>query len=246
MSSPFVAGGFISSPLYKEVKSRLTQSLVAGAWRSGEALPSETKLAAQFKVSIGTIRKAIDELVAEKILVRQQGRGTFVATHNEDRTLFYFFHMVGRDGFKEFPTTELVSFREARADAGLAASLRIERGAPVFKIRNLLTLGGESVIVDDIAIPEALFPDLTEKIFRERDSTVYGLYQSRYGINVIRASERLRASLCDAACARLLRLTRSSPVLEIHRIAYSYNDLAVEFRLSRVNTTGHDYLSELG
>lgn len=246
MSSPFVAGGFIASPLYKEVKSRLTQSLIAGAWRSGEALPSETKLAAQFNVSIGTIRKAIDELVAEKILVRQQGRGTFVATHNEDRTLFYFFHVVGRDGPREFPTTELVSFKKARANAGLAANLRIERGAPVFKIRNLLRLGGQAVIVDDIAIPAGLFSDLTEKIFRNRDATIYGLYQARYGINVIRAAERLRASPCDAACAGLLRLSRSAPVLEIHRIAYSYHNLPVEFRLSRVNTAEHDYLSELG
>lgn len=246
MSSPLTAGSFISSPLYKEVKSRITQSLVAGAWRSGEALPSETRLATQFKVSIGTIRKAIDELVAEKILVRQQGRGTFVATHNEDRTLFYFFHIVGRNEAREFPTTELLSFRKAKADAALAAILRIERGAPVFKIRNLLRLAGEPVVVDDISIPGALFPDLAGKIFRDRDSTIYGLYQSRYGINVIRASERLRASLCDSACARLLQLRRSSPVLEIHRIAYSYHDLPVEFRVSRVSTAGHDYLSELG
>ena len=68
------------SPLYMEVKRRLTGSIAAGEWRPGEALPSETRLAQRFNVSIGTLRKAIDELVAERIVVRHQGRGTWPAS----------------------------------------------------------------------------------------------------------------------------------------------------------------------
>ena len=117
MSSSLAAGSPMLNPLYKEVKIRLTRSLVAGEWKPGEAIPSETRLAERFNVSVGTIRKAIDELVAEKILVRQQGRGTFVATHTEDRTLYYFFHIVGKDDSKAQPSNELLSFRRARADA---------------------------------------------------------------------------------------------------------------------------------
>ena len=98
MADALAAGGLTFSPLYKEVKNRLVRGLAAGDWKAGEAIPSESKLAERFNVSIGTIRKAIDELVAERILLRQQGRGTFVATHTEDRTLFYFFHIVGKDG----------------------------------------------------------------------------------------------------------------------------------------------------
>lgn len=77
------AGNLAFNPLYKEVKLRLTRGLAAGEWKPGEAIPSEARLAERFNVSIGTIRKAIDELVAERILVRQQGRGTFVASHTE-------------------------------------------------------------------------------------------------------------------------------------------------------------------
>src|SRR5690606_21176071 len=68
-------------PLYKGVKLLITQGRMAGEWRPGQAIPSESRLAGRFGVSLGTVRKAIDELVAEKILVRHQGRGTFVAAH---------------------------------------------------------------------------------------------------------------------------------------------------------------------
>src|SRR5919106_6172459 len=124
------AGGIAPSPLYKEVKARLTRGLAAGEWKAGEAIPSETRLAERFHVSIGTVRKAIDELVAERILLRHQGRGTFVATHTEDRTLFYFFHIVGKDGSRELPEIELLSFRRARAGTVEEERLGIARGAP--------------------------------------------------------------------------------------------------------------------
>src|SRR5688572_11681812 len=101
MAYTLAAATLTLNPLYTELQIRITRGLAAGDWKPGAAIPSETRLARHFNVSIGTIRKAIDELVAEKILLRQQGRGTFVATHNDDRTLFYFFHIVGQDGSRE-------------------------------------------------------------------------------------------------------------------------------------------------
>ncbi|MDH3236702.1 MAG: GntR family transcriptional regulator, partial [Alphaproteobacteria bacterium] len=131
MADTLAAGALTLSPLYREVKIRVTQDLAAGAWRPGEAIPSEARLAEQFGVSIGTVRKAIDELVAEKILLRQQGRGTFVATHTRDRTLFYFFHIVGKDGSKALPVTKLLSFRKGKVDGNEESHLSISRGACV-------------------------------------------------------------------------------------------------------------------
>src|SRR5687768_16927382 len=128
MPDTFAAGSVTLNPLYKEVKTRLVRGLAAGEWKAGEAIPSETRLAERFNVSIGTIRKAIDDLVADRILLRQQGRGTFVATHTEDRTLFYFFHIVGKDGSRELPVTELLSFRKAKASAAEETRLGIARG----------------------------------------------------------------------------------------------------------------------
>ena len=71
------------SPLYQQIKSLILQSLHTGEWKPGEPIPSEIDLAARFRVSQGTVRKAIDELAAENLVVRRQGKGTFVATHAE-------------------------------------------------------------------------------------------------------------------------------------------------------------------
>jgi len=233
-------------PLYREVKRLLTQSLAEGEWQPGVALPSETRLAEHYGVSIGTVRKAIDELVAERILVRHQGRGTFVAGHNARRTLFHFFHIVPADGGKEQPQTELLSFERAKADAESARRLNITRGATVFRIKNLLRLRGRPVVLDEIILPAELFPRLSEKVFRERDSTIYQLYQERYGINVVRSAERLSAALADLASAKLLGISPGSPLLRIKRTALTYHNSPVELRTSLVNTAEHEYFSDLG
>jgi len=234
------------SPLYKEVKRRLTGSIAAGEWRPGEALPSETRLAQGFNVSIGTLRKAIDELVAERIVVRHQGRGTFVATHSANRLLFHFFHIVPRGGDKQYPDTATLAFRRGRAEPAEAAKLQLAPGDPVLRVRNLLSLGGRPVILDDLVLPQRLFQDLSEKILTARDNTIYHLYQTRYGINVLRTSERLSATLADAQTAKLLGLKKGAPLLEIKRIAYTYHDAPVELRRSLVDTTGHEYFSDIG
>lgn len=232
-------------PLYKEVRLRITRSLSAGEWKPGEAIPSETQLADRFAVSVGTLRKAIDELVAEKILVRQQGRGTFVASHTEDRNLYYFFHIVGRDGVKQNPVTETLSFERGKADTSEAGKLAIPVSAAVFRIRNLLELSGRPVLFDEIVVPVRRFPDLTERVFAERAGTIYGLYQERYGTSVIRIAERISAAVADAETARLLRVARGAALLRIARVAYTYDDVPVELRVSLVDTTEHEYFSDL-
>ena len=245
MADTLAAGSLTFNPLYKEVKIRLTRALAAGEWKPGEAIPSESRLAEHFEVSIGTIRKAIDELVAERILLRQQGRGTFVATHTEDRTLFYFFHIVGKDGNRELPVTELLSFRKGRASATDEERLRIARSSPVFRVQNLLKLGGKPVVFDEIALPAALFSDLDEQMFGGREGTIYGLYQARYGISVLRISERLSAAHPSERAAAVLGMAPDTPALVIKRVAYTYDDTPVEYRVSWVDTESHEYLSDL-
>jgi len=234
-----------AAPLYREVQLRITRALAAGDWKPGEAIPSESRLAREFNVSIGTIRRAIDELVAGRILVRQQGRGTFVATHTEDRTLFYFFHVVSKNGGSEFPASELLAFRKERADANDEAQLGILRGSRVARVRNLLKLADKPVVLDDITVSTERFTRIDEATFRKRDGTIYGLYQARYGVNVVRISERLSAAHPPADIAAILGMRADQPALQIRRIAYTYNDSPVEYRQSWINTADHEYLSDL-
>src|SRR5436190_44350 len=107
----FAAGSPYAGALYKSVRAAMTSSLARGEWKPGDLIPSEFALAERFGVSKGTIRRALDELVAEKILVRRQGSGTYVAIHSRDRALYHFFHLASRDGKKELPVRELLSYR---------------------------------------------------------------------------------------------------------------------------------------
>ena len=233
-------------PLYEQVRARLIEGISAGEWPPGECIPSESQLARDFGVAIGTIRKAVDTLVAERALVRRQGKGTFVTAHDGSRMLFHFFHVVARSGEKTYPEVRTLSFRRDRADASAAQALGIAPHDTVIRIRNVLSLEGEPVIVDDITLPAELFPGLSEKIFLARDNTIYHLYQSRYGINVLRTDERLRAVLAARDMAQLLQVEEAAPLLEIRRVALTFRDRPVELRLSRVNTARHDYHNTLG
>ncbi len=233
-------------PLYEEVRAHLTEGIAEGRWKAGEAIPSEGELAAHFGVAIGTIRKAVDNLVAQGALVRRQGKGTFVTAHDGRRLMFHFFHIVGADGSRAYPEVRTVSFERGRAGASEAAALALPRDERVIRIRNVLSLDGQPVVVDDLTLPAALFPGLTERIFAARDNTIYHLFQSRYGINVLRTDERLRAVLAAGAPAALLGVAAGSPLLEIRRVALTFRDRPVELRVSLVNTASHVYHNTFG
>ena len=243
--TPAGPGGPRPGPLYQAVKRQLLEALTHGEWKAGAAIPAERQLAARYGISIGTVRKAIDDLVADHILVRQQGRGTYVASHDRDRLLFYFFHIVPEQGPKQYPQVRLLSFARAKAERTAALALQLEPGAPVLRIRNALSFATTPVIIDDITLAAKRFPGLTEKRFRDRPSTVYNLYQEAFGVTVVRTSERLRAVTADPATATLLEVPPGAPLLQIRRLALAYNDLPVEFRLSLVNTSHHEYFSDL-
>ncbi|MEO5845052.1 MAG: GntR family transcriptional regulator [Caldimonas sp.] len=232
-------------PLYRAVKQAVLAAIEAGAFPPGAALPSEAELARSFRVSIGTLRKAIDELGAEHIIVRRQGRGTFVATHTQGRFLFQFFHVERSDGLREHPQVDLVSFERSRADDVAAAALQVRPGEPVIEIENRLRLQGRAVVHDRIVVVARLFKGLTEKRLGDRTGTIYQLYQSAFGISVIRAVERSRAGPSPAATCRVLGIPPGLAVLHVHRTALTFGDRPVEYRHSIIDTTRHEYVNLL-
>jgi GntR family transcriptional regulator len=240
-----LAGATLDVPLYKEVKRLMIEAISGAEWVPGKAIPAEWALAERFQVAVGTVRKAVDELVAENILVRQQGRGTFIAAHNRERLMFHFFHIVRRDGSKQQPDVHFQSFRSAKADTDEAAALSLSEGEAVFRIRNLLLIADEPIIADAITVPQALFPSLSLAQFRDRPNTIYHLYQNAFGITVVRSAERLRATLADAETAKALRIKPNAPLLEIRRVALSFDNAPVEYRRSLVNTERYEYFSDL-
>ena len=241
---PLVPGA-TGGPLYRRVKLALLHAIESGRYPAGGALPSETELSTALGVSVGTLRHAVDELVAEHILVRRQGRGTFIALHTADRILFGFFHVERSDGLREIPVVEMLSFQRTRIDEEEAQALRIMPGDPVFEIENRLMLQQRPVIHDRLVLPVLLFKGLTEKRFRERPSTIYNLYQTEFGITVTQALERARAVTAPRAAARVLGIANGTPVMQVRRTALTFGDRPVEFRVSTINTAYHDYVQLL-
>ena len=116
------------SPLYQQIKGLILQSLQGGEWKPGEVIPSEMDLAARYRVSQGTVRKAIDELSAENLVVRRQGKGTFVATHAEQQVQYRFLKLQPDTGDvqSEGPAARtIIDCKRLRASAEIARALFI-------------------------------------------------------------------------------------------------------------------------
>jgi GntR family transcriptional regulator len=234
-------------PLYHQIKALLTASLQHGEWKPGEAIPSEMELAARFQVSQGTVRKAIEELAAENLLVRRQGKGTFVATHTEEQTSHYrFLRLRNSDGREELPTSRLLDVRRGKATAELARLLAVRTGDALIVLRRVLEFSGDPVLVDEISLPAVLFKGLTRAKLEAYRGSMYGFFESQYGVRMIRAEEHLTAIAADAATAEVLGVKVNAPLLAVDRVAYTYGDRPVEWRRGLCNTRSHFYLNELG
>lgn len=234
------------NPLYRQIKALLLEGLHGGEWRPGEAIPSEIELAARFSVSQGTVRKAIDELAAENLLVRRQGKGTFVATHGEAQVRFRFLRLTPDAGEAVAPERQMLDFRRSRASAELARALDLKAGDPVLMLKRLLVFGGAPVLLDEVWLPGTLFKGLTASAISEHRGALYNLFETEFGTRMVRAEERLKAVAADPASAQLLAVEPGHALLQVERLSYTYGDRPVEWRRDLYNTDQHYYRSELG
>jgi GntR family transcriptional regulator len=232
-------------PLYEQIKILLTQSLVAGEWKPGEVIPSEMELAARFRVSQGTVRKAIDELASENILMRRQGKGTYVASHSEPDYQYRFLRVIPDSGEKPHPNNLFFGLERSKAQGDAARALGLKPGAPVMGFKRVMSFGGRPVILDDIVFGANRFPGLTLAELEEFAGSVYSFYETVFGVRMIRAEERLRAVAADNFAAAHLKVAQGTPLLCVDRIAFTYGDKPVEWRRGLCLTEGFSYYNEL-
>lgn len=233
------------SPLYLQIKNLLLQALDAGEWRPGMAIPSESELALRFSVSQGTVRKAIDELAADKLLVRKQGKGTYVATHNDPREFFRFLRLVSLNGEVTQAKSVPLECWHAKAGSEPARMLDLPHGAPLIVVRRILQFGGRNVVGDEIYLPEEHFRGLDMPMLEAHQGSLYSLFEVNFGVRMIRAQERVRAVLADREGAGLLGVAEGSPLLSVERVSYTYGDRPMEWRRGLYSTVDHCYLNEL-
>ncbi|HZD89729.1 MAG TPA: GntR family transcriptional regulator [Pseudolabrys sp.] len=229
-------------PLYRQVRDVLVKRIVDNVWQPGELLPSEFEIAGDLGVSQGTIRKALDELEAEKFVVRRQGKGTYVARHDEERILFQFFKLVPDSGTSEFPESQILEVTVEAAGRQATAALGLAANARVVRIERLRSLAGQTCIVERITLPRALFPGIEK---RDLPNNLYELYRSDFRVTVVRASEKLKAVAATRREARHLGVTAGAPLLAVDRTAFALDGRPVEWRVSLCRTDKLHYLSDL-
>jgi len=241
------------SPLYRQIAILITRSLQGSEWKPGEAIPSELELAARYKVSQGTVRKAIDDLAASNLLVRRQGKGTFVATHAEETTQFRFLRLAPdatpgapKPGEREPLSRRFIDCRRQRAPADVARAIGLRGGEAALQVRRLLYFRGRPVVLDDIWLPAALFKGLTSTRLSAYQGPMYGLFETEFGVRMVRAEEQIRAVAADTAAAGLLEVAPGAPLLSVERVAYTYDDRPVELRRGLYDTRTHHYRNQLG
>ena len=236
------------SPLYQQIKGLILQSLQQGEWKPGEAIPSEMELAARFRVSQGTVRKAIDELAAENLVMRRQGKGTFVATHAERQVQYRFLKLRPDTGDArvEGPAQRtILECRRMRASAEIARTLALRTGDVVVQVKRILSFVGVPTILEDIWLPGQAFKGLTAEQMAGYQGPTYAMFELDFGVRMVRAEEKLRAVLPDAAQAEGLGVPPGTPLLSVERLAYTYNDVPMELRRGLYRTDTHHYHNEL-
>ncbi|HEY2817554.1 MAG TPA: GntR family transcriptional regulator [Casimicrobiaceae bacterium] len=233
-------------PLYLQIKTLLEKSLEAREWRPGEAIPSEIELASRFGVAQGTVRKAIEALADDNLVVRRQGKGTYVATHTEEHTSqFRFLRIRRNDGEAAYPGSLLIDVRRAKAAAEAAKLLDLRPGDPVILLRRVLEYDGTPTIFDEITLPGTLFRGLTKAKYDGYHGSMYGFFETQFGVRMLKAQEKVRAIAADAAAAELLQVAVGTPLLAVDRVTFTYGDRPVELRRGLCSTRQHYYANEL-
>ncbi len=236
------------SPLYQQIKVLILQSLQAGEWKPSTAIPSEVELAVRFKVSQGTVRKAIDELAAENLLVRRQGKGTFVATHAERQVQYRFLKLIPDNGDlkSEGPAQRhIVDCKRTRASVDVARALSIRTSDAVLQVRRVLSFSGIPTILEDLWLPAAPFKGLTAERLRANNGPMYAMFETEFDVRMVRADEKIRAVLPDEEQCELLKVPPQTPLLSVERIAYTYSDIPMELRRGLYLTSKHYYRNAL-
>ena len=236
------------SPLYQQIKGLILQSLQSGEWKPGESIPSEIDLAARFRVSQGTVRKAIDDLAAENLVIRRQGKGTFVATHAEHQVQYRFLRLLpdSGDASVEGPAERhIIDCKQVRAPADVARALGLRTSESVIQARRVLSFQGVPTILEDIWLPGQAFKGLSTAHMANYPGPTYAMLELDFGVRMVRAEEKIRAVLPDAEQAALLQVAPDTPLLSVERLAYTYNDVPMELRRGLYRTDTHHYRNEL-
>jgi GntR family transcriptional regulator len=233
------------SPLYEQIKAMILASLQASEWLPGDAIPSEMELAARYAVSQGTVRKAIDELAAQNLLIRRQGKGTFVATHQEEDFQYRFLRLEPDSGEKLHLKNQFLACENIHSDPHIAQLLKLKPGDLIIRIDRVQSSAGRPIVFEEIWLPEARFKGLNLEMLNAWSGPMYAFYESEYATHMVRAEEKIKAVLAGPELAKYLQVSEGAALLSVERVAFTYGNKPVEIRRARYDTNGQHYDNKL-
>ena len=233
------------SPLYQQIKALLLDSLQSGEWRPGAPIPSEIELAARYEVSQGTVRKAVDELATENLLIRHQGKGTFVASHHSEAWQYRFFSLMPDSGKKAPLKSHFLACKAIKSPSKIAQLLKLPASEQVIQIDRVQSLGGHVAVFEQIWLPKARFRGMTLDRLESWPGPLYAFYESEFATHMVRAEEKIKAIAAEAAIANHLKLEPGSPLLLVERLSFTYGNKPVEVRRAHYDTRQQHYENKL-
>ena len=233
------------SPLYQQIKALLLDSLQSGEWRPGAPIPSEMELAARYEVSQGTVRKAVDELATENLLIRHQGKGTFVASHHSEAWQYRFFSLMPDSGKKAPLKSHFLACKAIKSPSKIAQLLKLPASEQVIQIDRVQSLGGHVAVFEQIWLAKARFSGMTLERLESWPGPLYAFYESEFATHMVRAEEKIKAIAAEAAIANHLKLEPGSPLLLVERLSFTYGNKPVEVRRAHYDTRQQHYENKL-
>ncbi|MDY7559681.1 GntR family transcriptional regulator [Pseudomonas sp. 10B1] len=232
-------------PLYQRLRDQLAQQIANNRWRPGEAIPTEAALSSEYCLSTGTVRKAIDMLVNENILERQQGRGTFIRRPQFQSSLFRFFRFQTASGERQVPESRILSIEPMSAPSAAAQALGLAPESPVIRVLRVRLLDAQPVLAEEIWLPRIQFQALLDIDLDQQGPLLYPIYEEFCGQVVAYAQETLTADLVSEIHAQLLQIPVNSPVVVIERLARNYAGEPLEWRRSRGHASHFRYCVDI-
>ena len=230
-------------PLYQQVAEYIKQLIVERRWQPGEMLPSEFKLADEFKVSQGTVRKALTLLTDTKIVTRRQGVGTFVSEHTAQDALFRFFPLQADGKGADLPKAELISKELVEPSETVQTALALTAKDKTVKLKRRRILENEFCKLETIFLPSKMFPDIHQR--EDIPHTLYHFYQTDYNQTVFKTRDSIKAVLASKSDAKSLGIEKGTPLLLVTRVTESIDGKLIEYRESKCRTDHYHYQVEL-
>jgi len=228
-------------PLYQRLREEMLAKIASGEWSPGAPIPTEAELTRHYGVAIGTVRKAVETLVNGGLLLRSQGRGTFVRRPNFDASLARFFRQVNASGGREIPTSKILSKTLQQPSQTVKAALELNDGEQVVYMERLRMIEGRTLFHEEIWLPGTRFGVLLEVDAENFGELLYPFYEKQCGQCIASAKETLTVVAASSAMAESLSIEQGAPVVTIERTALGYDRSPLEYRLSRAAADGFRY-----